>query len=70
MATKGNMTLRIEPELKKEAAALFQSLGLDLSTATRVFSIVRHCVIMVCRLRFVWMSRTPRRERLLMKSRE
>jgi hypothetical protein len=69
MATKGNMTLRIEPELKKEAAALFQSLGLDLSTL-RVFSIVRHCVIMVCRLRFVWMSRTPRRERLLMRSRE
>ena len=37
MATKGNMTLRIEPELKKEAAALFQSLGLDLSTATGIF---------------------------------
>lgn len=37
MATKGNMTLRIEPELKKEAAALFQSLGLDLSTATGYF---------------------------------
>ena len=37
MATMGNMTLRIEPELKKEAAALFQSLGLDLSTATGIF---------------------------------
>lgn len=24
MATKGNMTLRIEPELKKQAADLFQ----------------------------------------------
>ena len=34
MATKGNMTLRIEPELKKQAADLFQSLGMDLSTAT------------------------------------
>ena len=28
MATKGNMTLRIEPELKKQAADLFQSLGM------------------------------------------
>ena len=33
MATKGNMTLRIEPELKKQAADLFQSL----STATGIF---------------------------------
>ena len=32
MANKGNMTLRIEPELKKQAAALFKSLGMDLST--------------------------------------
>ena len=31
MASKGNMTLRIEPELKKQAAALFKSLGMDLS---------------------------------------
>ena len=37
MATKGNMTLRIEPELKKQAADLFQSLGMDLSTATGIF---------------------------------
>ena len=37
MATKGNMTLRIEPELKKQAADLFQSLGMDLSTATGYF---------------------------------
>ena len=36
MATKGNMTLRIEPELKKQAADLFQSLGMDLSTATGI----------------------------------
>ena len=30
MANKGNMTLRIEPELKAQAAELFKSLGLDL----------------------------------------
>lgn len=34
---KGNMTLRIEPELKAQAAHLFNSLGLDLSTATGIF---------------------------------
>ena len=33
MATKGNMTLRIEPELKKQAADLFQSLGCLLYTS-------------------------------------
>ena len=37
MASKGNMTLRIEPELKAQAAELFKSLGLDLSTATGIF---------------------------------
>ncbi len=37
MANKGNMTLRIEPELKKQAAALFKVLGMDLSTATGIF---------------------------------
>lgn len=37
MANKGNMTLRIEPELKEQAAALFKSLGMDLSTATGIF---------------------------------
>ena len=31
MATKGNMTLRIEPELKKEAAGYFLSSGIALS---------------------------------------
>ena len=36
-ATKENMTLRLEPELKAQAAALFKSLGLDLSTATGIF---------------------------------
>ena len=30
MATKGNMTLRIEPELKKQAADLFQSLPFEV----------------------------------------
>lgn len=34
---KGNMTLRIEPELKAEASALFKALGMDLSTATGIF---------------------------------
>ena len=34
---KENMTLRMEPELKAQAAALFKSLGMDLSTATGVF---------------------------------
>jgi len=37
MANKSNMTLRIEPELKEQAATLFKSLGLDLSTATGIF---------------------------------
>ncbi|HAT02843.1 acyl-CoA--6-aminopenicillanic acid acyl transferase [Lachnospiraceae bacterium] len=35
--TKSNMTIRIDPELKKEASSLFKSLGLDLSTATGIF---------------------------------
>ena len=34
---KGNMTIRIEPELKAQAAALFKALGMDLSTATVIF---------------------------------
>lgn len=34
---KANMTLRIEPQLKMQAAELFNSLGLDLSTATGIF---------------------------------
>lgn len=36
---KSNLTIRIEPNLKKEASDLFQSLGLDLSTATGMFYI-------------------------------
>ncbi|MCQ2416043.1 MAG: type II toxin-antitoxin system RelB/DinJ family antitoxin [Lachnospiraceae bacterium] len=34
---KENMTLRMEPELKTKAAALFKNLGMDLSTATGIF---------------------------------
>lgn len=34
---KSNMTIRMEPELKAQAAALFKALGLDLSTATGLF---------------------------------
>ncbi len=34
---KGNMTIRIEPELKAQVAALFKNLGMDLSTATGIF---------------------------------
>ena len=37
MANKENMTIRIEPELKKQAQALFKELGMDLSTATGIF---------------------------------
>lgn len=37
MANKENTTLRIEPDLKKQAAALFRALGMDLSTATGIF---------------------------------
>lgn len=34
---KVNMTLRVDPELKIEAAKLFKELGMDLSTATGIF---------------------------------
>ena len=34
---KENLTIRIEPELKAQASALFKELGLDLSTATGIF---------------------------------
>jgi DNA-damage-inducible protein J len=37
MANKENLTLRMDPELKKQASELFQELGLDLSTATGIF---------------------------------
>lgn len=37
MAKKGNLTIRIEPELKAQAAELFSALGMDLSTATGIF---------------------------------
>ncbi len=35
--SKDNMTIRMEPELKEQAAALFEKLGLDLSTACGLF---------------------------------
>ena len=37
MANKNHVTLRVEPELKAQAASLFKALGLDLSTATGLF---------------------------------
>ncbi len=39
MAGTNNSTLRLDPELKAQAAALFNALGLDISTATRMFYI-------------------------------
>ena len=37
MAKSKKLKLDIEPELVAQAAALYESLGLDLSTATRIF---------------------------------
>ncbi len=37
MANKANLTIRMEPELKEQASALFKALGMDLSTATGIF---------------------------------
>lgn len=34
---KQNMTIRVEPEIKKQAAALYKALGLDISTAVGLF---------------------------------
>ena len=34
---KGNLTLRMDSELKAQAAVLFKALWLDLSTATDIF---------------------------------
>ena len=34
---KKNITIRIDPELKEQATALFKELGLNLSTATEIF---------------------------------
>lgn len=34
---KENLTIRMEPELKAQAAALFKALGMDMSTATGIF---------------------------------
>lgn len=55
---KGNMTIRMEPELKAQAAALFKTLGMDLSTATGIF-IARHLGVMDFPLRSRLTSRTP-----------
>lgn len=54
---KENMTIRMEPELKAQAAALFKSLGMDLSTATGIF-IDRRFVVMDFPLRLRLTSRT------------
>lgn len=35
--TKRNMALRIEPKLKAQATSLFESIGMDLNTATEIF---------------------------------
>lgn len=37
MAAKENLTLRVEPNLKRQASELFKALGMDLSTATGIF---------------------------------
>lgn len=37
MVNTESLTLKMEPELKAQAAALFKSLGMDLSTATGIF---------------------------------
>ncbi len=39
MANKVNVTLRVDPDVKEQAADLFKSLGIDLSTATGMFYI-------------------------------
>lgn len=45
MANKENVTLRVEPELKAKATALFKALGMDLSTATGIFYRDRKSVV-------------------------
>ena len=37
MNNKVNMTLRVDPTIKEQAAELFKALGMDLSTATGIF---------------------------------
>lgn len=34
---KVNMTIKMEPDVKENATALFKKLGMDLSTATGIF---------------------------------
>lgn len=37
MNNKTDTTICIEPELREKATALFEALGMDLSTATGIF---------------------------------
>ena len=37
MATKINVNISVDPELKKNATALFKDMGLDFSTAVTLF---------------------------------
>lgn len=37
LSKKENVTIRVEPELRDQATALFKTLGMDLSTATGLF---------------------------------
>lgn len=37
MANMVNFSIRVNPKVRDEANALFESLGLDLATATRIF---------------------------------
>lgn len=37
MAKKTTLTIRIEPELKESASALFDEVGIDINTATIIF---------------------------------
>lgn len=40
---KEKMTIRMEPELKAQATALFKTLGMDLSTATGFYRQALRC---------------------------
>lgn len=37
MASTATVTIRVDPELKREASEVAEAYGLDLSTATRIF---------------------------------
>ena len=38
MGQKESMTLQMEPDLREQASDLFEALGMDLDTATGIFS--------------------------------